>query len=175
MFQIFEYIESIVSDISEIKNIYRVSSIIQLEEMLSNLRDNPSCCVLVRDSGDGTLNFKDKRLDTAYHTFYVMARARVNDNAARLAAKRLAMFAGIRLMDRMRADSEDFGSDTYGLNDSRVEYNEFGPVGQGYWGYSFSFTIEQGFVKYSPYPPATYITGPDEALIVDEDDNHIIF
>ncbi len=153
MFQLFEYIESIVSDVSELKALYRVSSIMQLEEMLSNLRDNPSCCVLVRDSGDGTLDFRERRLATAYHTFYVMARAKQNDHASRLYAKRLAMFAGVRLIDRMRADSDDFGAAAYGLNDRRIEYAEFGPVGQGYWGYSFSFTMEQGFVKYVPPPP----------------------
>lgn len=153
MFNLYEYINSIYEDVEVLQKIYRISGISNIEEMLSDLRNNPSCCVMVKDGGDGRLNLRAKRLNTAYHTFYVFTRAKINDSSSRLAAKRLSMHAGIRLIDRMRADSEDFSQPAYGLNDASVDYSEFGPVGQNYYGYAFSFTVEQKVDKYfGPLP-----------------------
>jgi hypothetical protein len=147
MFLLYEYLESIIEAVPEVKVVERVSSIIQLEEMLTNIRENPRCRLLIKDSGDGHLDFKDHRLNTAYHIFYIFLKANVNDHSSRMNAKREAMSIGIKLIDRMRADSEDFGMQTYGFDDSRVDYGEIGPIGNNYYGYSFGFTIKQGFSK----------------------------
>jgi hypothetical protein len=147
MFLLYEYLESIIEAVPQIKKLYRVSSLVQLEEVLSNLRDLPHNALMVTDSGDGYLDFKNRRLNTAYHTFYVFVKANINDHSSRLAAKREAMQSGINLIDRMRADSEDFGMLTYGFDDSRIDYNEIGPIGNNYYGYSFGFTVKQGFAK----------------------------
>jgi hypothetical protein len=147
MFLLYEYLESIIEDLPGIKKMYRVSSLIQLEEALSNLRDMPNCCLMVTDSGDGFLDFASRRLNTAYHTFYVFVKAGINDHASRLAAKREAMDSAIKLIDRMRTDSTDFGMMTYGFDDSRIDYNEIGPIGNNYYGYSFGFTVKQAFAK----------------------------
>lgn len=147
MFLLYEYLNSIFAEIVEIKAIYKISSIVQMEEMLSDVRNNPGCCLMVKESGDGYLNFKDRRLDVAYHTFYVMVRAEVLDNNSRLVAKRKSMATGIKLIDRMRADATEYGSQAYGLNENRIDYSELGPIGRNYYGYNFSFLVEQGFVK----------------------------
>jgi len=146
MFNLFEYLEIVVPDVEAIEKIYRVSSIVSLEEVLSDLRSNPVCCLAVRDSGDGYLNLKNRRLDTAYHVFYVMVRATdLNSSAARLLAKRQAMATAIKLFDRMKLDAVDFGDPLHGFNDNRIDYAEIGPIGRNYVGYSFSFLVEQGF------------------------------
>jgi len=147
MFLLYEYLESIREEFIDLKVTERVSSIIQLEEMLTNIRDTSKYRFLVKDSGDGHLDFKARRLNIAYHIFYIFVKAGVNDNGSRLTAKREAMIMGIKIIDRMRADSEDFGDPTHGLDDSRVDYGEIGPIGNNYYGYSFGFTIEQSFSK----------------------------
>jgi hypothetical protein len=146
MFNLFEYLEPIQPTVAGIEKIYRVSSLVKLEEVLSDLRSNPVCCLVVRDSGDGFLNLKNRRLDTAYHMFYLMVRATdINSSAARLLAKRQAMATAIKLLDRMKQDAGEFGDPLHGFNDNRIDYSEIGPIGRNYFGYSFSFLIEQGF------------------------------
>jgi hypothetical protein len=146
MFNLYEYLVSIVADVPLIKATHRVSSLVQMEETLSNLRQAASCALLVRDSGDGHLDLHDRRLNTGYYNFYIMCKANVNDHASRLAAKRLAMQVGVQLLDRIKQDALDFGDPAYGFDDSRIDYSEIGPVGANYYGYNFGFTLKQGFV-----------------------------
>jgi hypothetical protein len=153
MFNLYEYLVSIVAAVPQINATYRVSSLVQLEEALSNMRDTPNCALLVRDSGDGHLNLKNRRLNTAYHTFYVMYHAAVNDHGSRLAAKRNAMTTGVHLLDRMKRDALDYGDAAFGLDDSRIDYSEIGPIGNNYYGYSFGFTMQQGFEMTPANPP----------------------
>jgi hypothetical protein len=153
MFNLYEYLETIVADVPLIKATHRVSSLVQLEETLSNLRQAASCILLVRDSGDGHLNLRDRRLNTGYYNFYIMVKADVNDHASRLAAKRSAMQIGVQLFDRMKQDMHNFGDPAYGFDDSRIDYSEIGPIGNNYFGYSFGFTVQQGFVMVPANPP----------------------
>jgi hypothetical protein len=142
MFNAYEYIESIAPDVPEIKKVYKASGLSALEDVLSDIKNNPDCCSVVRDSGDGYLNLKDTRLDNSYQTLYVFVMAKVNDHDTRLRAKRQAMDIGVKLFDRIKEDSNDFGDPAFGLNFARIEYNEIGPIGRGYYGYSFSYTFD---------------------------------
>ncbi len=142
MFNLFEYLETITPAFPEIGATYKASGLSRLEELLTNLRSNPKCCVVARDSGDGFLNLRGKRLDTAYHLFYVFVKAKLQDHDNILQAKREAMATGVSLIEKFKEDSEDFGDPTYGFDDSRVDYLELGPVATDYYGYSFSFLME---------------------------------
>lgn len=176
MFDLYDYIKDIAPDVPELQKVYRTHGLSTLDEMLNDVRNNPACCVVVQEGADGRLDLRARRHNTAYHTFWVMTRAKLNDNDSRLAAKRLSMFAGVRLIDRMRADSDDFGQRAYGLDDENVQYAEIGPIGQNYYGYSFSFTVAQGIAKYVPppvYPDGTYMTDEAGNLIQDNDNNLI--
>lgn len=144
MFNLYEYLKTIKSDLTATDDVYKASGISKMEELLGSLRNSPKCVAVARDSGDGYLNFKDRRLDTGYHLFYMLVRAKVTDHTAVLQAKREAMSAGIELLERMKQDSTDFGDPTYGVDLSRVDYSEIGPIA-GYFGYSFSFLVEQSF------------------------------
>lgn len=164
MFHLYEYLNNVYQDVEVLQKIYRISGISNIEEMLSDLRNNPACCLMVKDSGDGKLNLRDRRLNTAFHTFYVFTRAKVNDTESRVAAKRLSMHAGLRLLDRMREDADEFGSAAFGFNDQNIDYSEIGPIGQNYYGYGFSFTVEQGVAKYVPspvYPDGSLLNGDE--------------
>jgi hypothetical protein len=142
MFNAYEYLSSISPDIPEILKVYKVSGLSSLEEMLSDIRNNPQCCLCVRDAGDGFLDLKTRRLDSAYHTFYVMVKAETNNHDSRLQAKRSAMKTCIKLMDRAKKDSNDFGDPVYGLDFSKIDYSEIGPLGSNYYGYSFGYSID---------------------------------
>jgi hypothetical protein len=144
MFKLYEYLQSIKSGLTATDDVYKASGISKMEELLGNLRNSPKCVAVARDSGDGYLNFKDRRLDTGYHLFYLLVRAKLNDHTAVLDAKREAMSAGIEVLERMKRDSINFGDPAYGIDFSRVDYSEIGPIA-GYFGYSFSFLVEQSF------------------------------
>jgi hypothetical protein len=144
MFNAFEYFSTIYQAAGLLK-IYKASGISNVEDLLSDLTNNPANCLVVRDSGDGHLNFKDRRLDTGYHTIYVFCKGKFNDHSANLAAKRSAMSLAIALFVLMKKDANNFGDAAYGFDASRVDYAEIGPIGTGYYGYSLSFTMEHSF------------------------------
>lgn len=145
MFNLFEYLSTITPAFNEIGATYKASGLSRLEQLIQELRSNPDCCVVAKDSGDGFLNLKGKRLDTAYHLFYVFVRAKLTDHDSVLQAKREAMATGIKLIEKFQEDSEDFGDPTYGFDESRIDYLEIGPVASDYYGYSFSFLMEHSF------------------------------
>ena len=144
MFNTFEYLSTIYQA-AGLAKIYKASGISNVEDLLSDLTNAHENCVIVRDSGDGFLNLRDRRLDTAYHIFYVFSKGKFNDHSANLTAKRAAMALAIALLDRMKSDAFDYGDPAYGFEASRVDYAEIGPIGQSFYGYSFSFTMEHEF------------------------------
>lgn len=144
MFNAFEYFSTIYTA-AGIQAIYKASGITNVEELLSNLGNSADSCLVVRDSGDGYLDFEDTQLDTGYHTFYVMCRGIFNNHAANLTAKRNAMVKAIALIKLMKADAVNFGDAAYGLTASRIDYSEIGPLGAGFYGYSLSFTMQHEF------------------------------
>ncbi len=157
MFQFFEYIESIRADVPAIGKAYPVTSIVQMESVLSDLRNMPSAAALVRESPSGQLNFDERRLDTSYESFYIMVKASVNDHASRMLAKRQAKAIGIQLIDRMRSDKQGYNSPFYGFRPGSVQYDEIGPLGNNYFGYAFTFTVDQGFTPVYAFPDADLI------------------
>ena len=144
MFNAFEYFSNIYQS-AGINDIYKASGLSNVEELLANLAGLPDCVMVVRDSGDGYLNFRDRRLDTAYHSLYIFCKGKFNDHTANLTAKRTSMAKGIALFALMKRDAENFGDAAYGFDDFRVDYAEIGPIGKSYFGYAFSFTIEHSF------------------------------
>lgn len=144
MFALYEYLDS-VKETLELEKIYRISGILQLEEFLTGLGDAGDLVVFARDSGDGYFNIRDRRLDTAYHVFYVFCRADFNDNDARLQAKRDAIAKGIAIVEKLKADSANFEDAAYGFNPVRIDYGEIGPIARNYFGYSFSIIMEHYF------------------------------
>jgi len=144
MFNAFEYFATIYVK-AGLAKIYKASGVSMVEDMLKSFTENYNNCLIVRDSGDGHLNFRDRQLDTAYHTIYIFAKGKMNDPLANLAAKRSAMAKAIELFKLMKIDAGDFGDAAYGFDDSKIDYSEIGPVGQQYFGYSFSFLMEHQF------------------------------
>lgn len=172
MFDLYDYITTVVGAVPAIEKVYRTHGLSTLDEMMADVRNNPACCVVVQEGADGRLNLRDRRLNTAYHNFWVLVRAKQNDNNSRMTAKSLAMQRGVQLIDRMRDDDSEFGQPSYGLDDENIQYGEVGPIGQNYYGYSFSFVVAQAIEKYNPYPDETYLAYADSVL-TDDNDNHL--
>lgn len=145
MFSPYDYFTSILPDIPGIKAIYRISSITQIEEVLSNLRDLKVPCLLVNDSGDGYLDLLDRRFKAGYYNIYVFDKAKLNDSPSRVLAKKTSFDLGIDTFDRMALDSEDYEQPAYGLDLSRIDYSEIGPLAAGCYGYSFGFNVNNEF------------------------------
>lgn len=143
MFNLADYLETILPEIPEVKTIYKVSDISKLEEMLGDIRNTPDCCVIVRETGDGYLNLKDRLLDSGYHNFFVFVMPKNKTSEARHEAKKEAMSRGVKILKKMKADSNDFGDPAYGTDFSKIDYMGWGPIGQGYHGYSFFLLTEQ--------------------------------
>lgn len=141
MFQAYEYFNAILPRVPSISKVYKVSGIGALEEVLSDLRNNPECALVIRDSGDGRINILDRRFTDVYHTIYVLVKHITNNHDSRLQAKRQAFNTGIALLDAMKADATDYGDPTHGFNAAAIDFAEIGPVGNNYIGYSFGFTI----------------------------------
>lgn len=144
MFNAFEYFSTIYAQVGLLK-IFRASGISIVEDYLKSFQGGFDNCLVVRDSGDGHLDFKDRQLDTSYHTLYVFYKGKNNDPASNMAAKRAAMTTGIALFKRMQQDADYFGDNAFGLDDSKIDYNEIGPIGQNFYGYSFSYLMEHSF------------------------------
>ena len=144
MFNAFEYFSTIYQNAGLIQ-IFKASGISIVEDLLKSFSNTPDNCLIVRDSGDGHLNFRDRQLDTGYHTIYIFVKGKLNYPAVNMAAKRAAMLKGIALFKRMKLDAGDFGDAAYGFDDSKVDYSEIGPIGQQMYGYSFSFLMEHEF------------------------------
>ena len=144
MFNAFEYFSTIYTA-AGLAKIFKASGISMVEDYLKSFSSTHDNCLIVRDSGDGSLNFKDRQLDTSYHTIYIFEKGKLNDPAANMAAKRAAMLKGIALFKLMKKDAEEFGQSAYGFDDSKVDYAEIGPIGQQFYGYSFAFLMEHSF------------------------------
>lgn len=144
MFNSFEYFSTIYAGAGLVK-IFKASGISMVEDLLKSFSATHDNCLIVRDSGDGHLNFRDRQLDSAYHTIYIFQKGKLNDPTANMAAKRAAMLKGIALFKLMKQDAGDFGDAAYGFDDSKVDYSEIGPIGQQFYGYSFSFLMEHSF------------------------------
>lgn len=144
MFNDFEYFSTIYQAAGLLK-IFKASGISIVEDLLKSFTNTPDNCLIVRDSGDGHLNFRDRQLDTGYHTLYIFQKGKINDPAANMAAKRAAMDKGIALFKLMKLDSEEYGDPAHGFDESKIDYSEIGPIGQQMYGYSFSFLMEHEF------------------------------
>jgi len=148
MVDLYDYLDERKDLMEDVKAIYRVSGIMQLEEMLSNIRDNPKVCLLVEENADGTLNLKDRKLRSGYHVFYVFVKASsIVNSAERVSCKKTAFAQGLQVINLLRNDAGDYGDPAYGLDDSRIDYGGIGPIGNGYFGYSFGFMIHDAFTN----------------------------
>jgi hypothetical protein len=142
MFDALEYSKSRIPQLPEIKAIYSCSGLSDLEGLLQNLRNPASPVLVVEDSSDGYLDLVDGNFSNEYNTVYILERVKLNDSADRRRAQKLTFNIAMRFFRQLKADSVDFGDIAYGFDSGRIDYSKLGPVGNGFYGYSFSFVVK---------------------------------
>ena len=142
----------------EKKAFYRVSSITNLEELLTSGSFGKNRCMLVIDGREGRLidNESDNLLDNQYYTFFIVEYVASLDPDARQQALVMCMLVVKQVLGKMFADRL---SDRKGLSPLKglanierasVYYKEFGPIGDNFWGYMVSFSlIEPPNIRYN--------------------------
>jgi len=143
MFNLADYFDTALPQVPEVKKSYKTSDITHIEQLLGDIRNNPDVAVIVRETGDGYLNLKDRQLDAGYHNFFVMVRSSSGKSESRHEAKKKAFSIGLKILGIMKSQSHDFGDPCFGVDFSKIDYMGYGPIGQDYHGYSFYFLTEQ--------------------------------
>lgn len=140
MFDQYNYISTIMSDVPEIKRIYRASGIRQMEELLQEkLRDLQYPLIVVEDDGNGYLNLDDSNFDSSLYNFFILDKPNTMNSSSRKEKLASCKKAALKLFRRMKQDSKEFKQECYGLDFSRIDYQQIGPIANGLHGYSFSY------------------------------------
>lgn len=142
MFNALEYSNSRAANLPEIKAIYSCSGLADMEGMLQNLRNPATPVLVVEDSADGYLGLLDGNFSNEYNTVYILDRVKQNDSADRRRAQELTFDIGKKFFSQLGKDAGEFGDFAYGFDRSRIDYTKLGPIGNGFYGYSFSFVVK---------------------------------
>jgi hypothetical protein len=142
MFDTLEYAKSRAAQLPEIKAIYACSGLAEMEGMLQNLRSPATPVLVVEDSADGYLDLENGNFANEYNTVYFFDKVKLNDSADRRRAQKSTFNQGLKFFALLGDDAKEFGDVAYGFDKSRVDFSRIGPVGNGYYGYSFSFIVK---------------------------------
>jgi len=142
------------------KHFFKVSSLINLDELLQNLNqaEFPALCVV--DEPEGKLVDKDisNLLDLQYYYFFVIDKAEIDDAASRKRAidgSRIIMKQLFSRMfrDKLKEQQNALLVPSYGirnLNRDSISYKAVGPIADNCFGLWASFTLlESSDIKYN--------------------------
>jgi hypothetical protein len=147
MFDALEYATLRAELLPGIKAIYSCSGLAEMEGMLQNLRNPATPVLVVEDSADGYLNLEDGNFSNEFNTVYILDRVKMNDSADRRRAQKLTFELGKKFFSQLGKDATNFGDIAYGFDTRRIDYSKLGPIGNGFYGYSFSFVIKNENTK----------------------------
>lgn len=161
MFDFITYMEDVATKLKEIKatttnkKFNRATSIANLEELLSNLRDVKEIIIIAISATNGAmLDNGDNPIDQPYFSFYICKQVNYNDHSAmesiKAECKKIAykIVAKIRYDDSMSANTGNTYngfSKTVVLNRKSFSYNDVGPIGSNFYGIEVSFTLHEFF------------------------------
>lgn len=133
------------------KHFYRVSGLINLDELLQGLNAAAFPALFVVDSPEGRLVDRDSSnlLDTQYFYFFVLQKADIDDAASRETAISDSKTIIKQLLSRMFRDKtaeqrNPLVVPAYGiknLNRDSISYKTVGPIGDSCYGMWCSFTL----------------------------------
>jgi hypothetical protein len=142
MFDALEYAKSRAEQLPDIKAIYACSGLAEMEGMLQNLRSPVSPVLVVEDSADGYLDLENGNFANEYNTVYFFDKVKLNDSADRRRAQALTFSLGKKFFSQLGKDAGEFGDIAFGFDRSRIDFAKLGPIGNGFYGYSFSFIVK---------------------------------
>jgi hypothetical protein len=154
MFDQYTEIQKILTNVTEIKMILRTSGISEMEEMLQEkLRTLLLPVIVTEDDGNGFFALDRGNFDSKYFTFYVFDMPKQADSTSRKEKLLVCRKAALKLLKEMKAKSLNFGDPFYGLDFSRIDYQQLGPIATGLHGYSFSYMFhDENFNLVDPIP-----------------------
>jgi len=144
------------SDAERKEAFFRVSTISQLEELLSNLRYVKSPFLVVQDDHEG--GFETSSLDIIqrrrFFSFYILSKVKMNDHDGRQAAMDAAEDIGSDIIAKMQHDTR---ARTVNFDLSGQSF-PVGPLGDNCFGIGFQFSVESRFCR--TYDPAKFTSNP---------------
>ena len=154
MFDQYTQINKILPEVPAIKQIHRASGIGEMEETLQEkLRSLQFPLLVVEDDGNGYLNLRDQNFDNQLFTFYIFGQPKQGSSTSRKETLMLCRKAALLLFNRMKQGSRNFIDPFYGLDFSRIDYQQLGPIANGLHGYSFTYLFrDENFRLVEPDP-----------------------
>lgn len=154
MFDQYAEIQKIITLVPEIKMILRTSGVSEMEEMLQEkLRSLQLPLIVTEDDGNGFFALDRGNFDSKYFTFYVLDMPKQADSTNRKEKLLVCRKAALKLLKEMKAKALNFGDPFYGLDFSRIDYQQIGPIATGLHGYSFSYMFkDENFLLVDPIP-----------------------
>lgn len=130
------------------KRFFRCSGIAGLEELLNNLTDITGRVLVVHNNQEGSvgdISRADNFLDSPYYVFYVLEKVQnYNDFDAEELVKANCKETGFKILARMIREKRLGQNGLTFLDFSSIPYQNVGPVGNGFYGVMFSFTVTDG-------------------------------
>lgn len=150
MFDFISYMRNCAINLKDIGHtddapkFFRISGLIQLEEVLGNLSEITFPALLVHDNAEGTIgdrNISDNYLDTPYYIFYVVKHAAYGKYEDQEKAKADCKKIGLKILAKMLRDKKRGNNGLTFLQYSNIPYQSIGPIGDNCYGVMFSFSV----------------------------------
>jgi len=123
---------------------FRISSLIQLDEVLGNLSEIAFPALLVHDNVEGTvgdINISDNYLDSSFYVFYVIKHVEYGNYQQQEDAKADCKAIGLKILSRMLRDKKRGNLGLTFLQFANIPYQTVGPLGDNCFGVMFSFSV----------------------------------
>jgi len=123
---------------------FRISGLVQLDEVLGNLSDIAFPAMLVHDNTEGNIadrNISDNYLDSPYFTFYIVDHVEYGNYQKQQEAKANCKAIGMKILARMLRDKKRGNLGLTFLQFSNIPYQSIGPIGDNCYGVMFSFSV----------------------------------
>ncbi len=157
MFDFTGYMLKIAEQIKAVQHIegakeckfFRISSVMNIEEMIERFNNAGSPCIMVEDNRTGRIMDmnSDNYLDIQSYSFLVMKHCKLMESADRESAKNATLQIVKTILSRMKSEKRaelkgeiyNIGLRNFDLNS--VVYQTIGPIGENYYGTLVQFTM----------------------------------
>jgi hypothetical protein len=128
----------------ETPRFFRISGLLQLDELLGNISNISFPALLVHDNTEGLIadrSVSDNYLDSPYLVFYVIQHVPYADYDAQQEAKADCKTIGLKILARMLRDKKHGLHGLTFMQFNNIPYQNIGPIGDNCHGVMFSFSV----------------------------------
>lgn len=123
---------------------FRISSLAQLDELLSMISDIGYPALLIHDNMDGAIGDRstsNNYLDIPNYTFYVVEHVSLNDHDAKQQVITNCKNIGLKILAKMKHDKLDLNQGLTFLQFDNIPYQTIGPIGDNCHGVMFTISV----------------------------------